>query len=200
MHSTRLAPSRSEEPTSHGGSRSAEARSKRRRSPGHSDLEMTGEYTFVTAERQNELTRRIQEKLANFDTKKKQQGTTSPLAGSGVLPNLVDTKRPTSVVPPRDRGHRRPDPRWTPGPRGIVLGVVRPVRGTATDREGVGFAGFAPFADLAALVPLKLSTASTPARMFQMAPNRSAGHLAASPANSPQNGKVLSQVITGEGR
>jgi integrase len=31
---------------------------------GHSDLEMTGEYTFVTAERQNELTRRIQQKLS----------------------------------------------------------------------------------------------------------------------------------------
>jgi integrase len=31
---------------------------------GHSDLEMTGEYTFVTAERQNELTRRIQQRLA----------------------------------------------------------------------------------------------------------------------------------------
>jgi len=31
---------------------------------GHSDLEMTGEYTFVTAERQNELTRRIQHQLA----------------------------------------------------------------------------------------------------------------------------------------
>jgi integrase len=31
---------------------------------GHSDLEMTGEYTFVTAERQNELTRRIQQQLA----------------------------------------------------------------------------------------------------------------------------------------
>jgi integrase len=30
---------------------------------GHSDLEMTSEYTFVTPERQNELTRRIQEKL-----------------------------------------------------------------------------------------------------------------------------------------
>jgi integrase len=30
---------------------------------GHSDLEMTGDYTFVTAERQNELTRRIQQKL-----------------------------------------------------------------------------------------------------------------------------------------
>ena len=31
---------------------------------GHSDLEMTGEYTFVTPERQNELTRLIQRKLA----------------------------------------------------------------------------------------------------------------------------------------
>jgi integrase len=31
---------------------------------GHSDLEMTGEYTFVTPERQNELTRRIQQRLA----------------------------------------------------------------------------------------------------------------------------------------
>jgi integrase len=31
---------------------------------GHSGLEMTGEYTFVTPERQNELTRRIQQKLA----------------------------------------------------------------------------------------------------------------------------------------
>jgi len=33
---------------------------------GHSDLEMTGEYTFVTPERQNELTRRIQDRLAGF--------------------------------------------------------------------------------------------------------------------------------------
>jgi integrase len=31
---------------------------------GHSNLEMTGEYTFVTPERQNELTRRIQKKLS----------------------------------------------------------------------------------------------------------------------------------------
>ena len=31
---------------------------------GHSALNMTSEYTFVTPERQNELTRRIQEKLA----------------------------------------------------------------------------------------------------------------------------------------
>jgi integrase len=31
---------------------------------GHADLEMTSEYTFVAPERQNELTRRIQQKLA----------------------------------------------------------------------------------------------------------------------------------------
>ena len=32
---------------------------------GHSDLEMTGEYTIVTPERQNELTRRIQQRIAD---------------------------------------------------------------------------------------------------------------------------------------
>jgi len=32
---------------------------------GHSDREMTSEYTFVTPERQNELTRRIQRRLAD---------------------------------------------------------------------------------------------------------------------------------------
>lgn len=37
---------------------------------GHSDLEMTGEYTFVTPERQNELTCRIQEKLATAGCKR----------------------------------------------------------------------------------------------------------------------------------
>src|SRR5829696_6864182 len=31
---------------------------------GHSDLETTGDYTFVTPERQNELTRRIQDRLS----------------------------------------------------------------------------------------------------------------------------------------
>jgi hypothetical protein len=31
---------------------------------GHRDVEMTAEYTFVAPERQNELTRRIQQKLA----------------------------------------------------------------------------------------------------------------------------------------
>src|SRR6266849_3375274 len=39
---------------------------------GHSDLEMTGEYTFVTAERQNELTRRIQQKLAKATKKNRE--------------------------------------------------------------------------------------------------------------------------------
>ena len=40
---------------------------------GHSDLEMTGEYTFVTPERQNEFTRRIQRKLAEADKGKTEQ-------------------------------------------------------------------------------------------------------------------------------
>lgn len=37
---------------------------------GHSDLEMTGEYTFVTAERQNELTCRIQARLRGIEEPK----------------------------------------------------------------------------------------------------------------------------------
>ena len=37
---------------------------------GHSDLEITGQYTFVAPERQNELTRRIQEKLAEAASKR----------------------------------------------------------------------------------------------------------------------------------
>ncbi len=37
---------------------------------GHANLEMTGEYTFVAPERQNELTRRIQEKLAGAASKR----------------------------------------------------------------------------------------------------------------------------------
>jgi len=45
---------------------------------GHSDLEMTGEYTFVTAERQNELTRRIQQQLAEAS----QQGESTPASNT----------------------------------------------------------------------------------------------------------------------
>jgi integrase len=44
---------------------------------GHSDLEMTGDYTFVTPERQNELTRRIQQKLAQA-SKQVENATASP--------------------------------------------------------------------------------------------------------------------------
>jgi hypothetical protein len=44
--------------------RSAAAAIEASKIAGHSDLEMTGEYTFVTPERQNELTHRIQERLA----------------------------------------------------------------------------------------------------------------------------------------
>jgi integrase len=58
---------------------------------GHSDLEMTGEYTFVTPERQNELTRRIQAKLADATRKEK-----SP--GPDVLPGLADAEPATPVV------------------------------------------------------------------------------------------------------
>jgi len=54
---------------------------------GHSDLEMTGEYTFVTAERQNELTRRIQDKLVE--------------AGRKAEVNKVAPTTPTT--PPRTR-------------------------------------------------------------------------------------------------
>jgi integrase len=55
---------------------------------GHSDLEMTGEYTFVTAERQNELTRRIQEKLSVAANK------------SELITVAPDPTAPTSPPPP----------------------------------------------------------------------------------------------------
>src|SRR5262249_5177054 len=53
----------SAEPTSRGGSRSLDSAIEASKIAGHSHLEMTGEYTFVTPERQNELARRIQQKL-----------------------------------------------------------------------------------------------------------------------------------------
>jgi integrase len=43
---------------------------------GHSDLEMTGAYTFVAPERQNELTRRIQRKLAEAGKESPTDGKT----------------------------------------------------------------------------------------------------------------------------
>ena len=68
---------------------------------GHSDLEMTGEYTFVTAERQNELTRRIQEKLADAAGKRsdKSEAPAQPAPGGpDVPPNLAETKPVTTVL------------------------------------------------------------------------------------------------------
>jgi integrase len=68
---------------------------------GHSDLEMTGEYTFVTAERQNELTRRIQDRLAEAATKRnaKPETPTQPPPGApDVSPNLAETKPVTTVI------------------------------------------------------------------------------------------------------
>jgi integrase len=58
---------------------------------GHSDLEMTGEYTFVTPERQNELTRRIQQKLA--------------AAGQSTVPL---SPAPTAPVAPSDLAEAKP--------------------------------------------------------------------------------------------
>lgn len=43
---------------------------------GHSDLAMTGQYTFVAPERQNELTRRIQERLSQAGNN--QNGSAQP--------------------------------------------------------------------------------------------------------------------------
>jgi integrase len=57
---------------------------------GHSDLEMTGEYTFVTPERQNELTRRIQERLS-VAAKKTEVNAVVLLAPSTPIPQMPPT-------------------------------------------------------------------------------------------------------------
>ena len=58
---------------------------------------MTGEYTFVTAERQNELTRRIQQKLAesaqNADANSK--GSPEPTT---IRRNLAETEPATTTL------------------------------------------------------------------------------------------------------
>jgi integrase len=61
---------------------------------GHCDLEMTGEYTFVTAERQNELTRRIQDKLAAAG----REGTGTPaVAATPAIPQ-EEPSRATMLI------------------------------------------------------------------------------------------------------
>jgi integrase len=67
---------------------------------GHSDLETTGEYTFVTAERQNEMTRRIQQKLAaaaeNHD--QKLAGPPEPTTGTPAVPSILAETKPVSTI------------------------------------------------------------------------------------------------------
>jgi integrase len=66
---------------------------------GHSKLEMTSDYTIVSPERQNELTRRIQDKLADASAKNQEQPGNSTRPGSELLPGgLADTKPATAVV------------------------------------------------------------------------------------------------------
>ena len=55
---------------------------------GHRDLEMTSEYTFVAPERQNELTRRIQQRIADAEKS----------AAPDVSSILVETKPVTSTI------------------------------------------------------------------------------------------------------
>jgi integrase len=64
---------------------------------GHSDLEMTGEYTFVTPERQNELTRRIQRELAIAGKEKSDPESPSPPTAEIPL-GLVDSKTLTPTI------------------------------------------------------------------------------------------------------
>jgi integrase len=68
---------------------------------GHSDLEMTGEYTFVAPERQNELTRRIQEKLANAGAKaEKATGEPAPHgpATPEIPPGIAELQPATDAI------------------------------------------------------------------------------------------------------
>lgn len=67
---------------------------------GHSDLEMTGEYTLVTAERQNELTRLIQAKLAESSKKmeKKTAASTSPAPPTPEAPPSLEERAPRTTL------------------------------------------------------------------------------------------------------
>ena len=61
---------------------------------------MTGEYTFVTPERQNELTRRIQQKLADatHQTEQPRVELASGPGGGGPHSSLADTEPATRIV------------------------------------------------------------------------------------------------------
>jgi len=68
---------------------------------GHSDLEMTGEYTFVTPERQNELTQRIQQQISDAGQKSREKPgrTQEPrMESTDLPPRLADTKPVTPII------------------------------------------------------------------------------------------------------
>ncbi|MGA2721604.1 MAG: site-specific integrase [Bryobacteraceae bacterium] len=71
---------------------------------GHTNLETTSQYTFVAAERQNELTRRIQQKLADAGKKPEEQQAAAEILPPAtppapeVPPSLADTVPVTAVV------------------------------------------------------------------------------------------------------
>jgi integrase len=64
---------------------------------GHNDLETTGDYTFVTPERQNELTRRIQQRLAEANQERAQPPAITP-PPSPVQDSLIDLKPATPTI------------------------------------------------------------------------------------------------------
>ncbi len=66
---------------------------------GHADLEMTGEYTFVAPERQNELTRRIQERLTKVAKRSEAEIPEYPApSDSEIPPNLAEAEPSTSLL------------------------------------------------------------------------------------------------------
>jgi len=59
---------------------------------------MTGEYTFGAPERQNELTRRIQEKLAAAAPKQQAITDQPPLPTPGAAPHPAELQLVTSTI------------------------------------------------------------------------------------------------------
>ncbi len=65
---------------------------------GHSDLEMTSEYTFVTPDRQNELTCRIQQKLSEAQLKLHREQDRATTEATEAPLTLVDVEPATLIV------------------------------------------------------------------------------------------------------
>ena len=86
--------------TLRGGNKSADSAIEASKIAGHSDLEMTGEYTFVTPERQNELTRRIQQKISEAEQKVQKRQHVAPPSSSApeAPPSLVNAEPATPIM------------------------------------------------------------------------------------------------------